>query len=202
MKVKDLEKGQTILVLRYSLNYRKDIIEQHEMMLKKKGYVWYGKLGNVTSPKIVAEIMEEKNSALLLYTKGKAYLCALEKVSRNKPQGGYPNYYDEEYICPGCYYKLLSIDEVECNILNDLIVRSSQRVLSDTLSKQCTSSCFFVSYKELLPLKAIMTKKTDQSKKLSEDDCIYKKEKMCKNTSCINFGYKCNKPSVCTKQKR
>ena len=202
MQITELEHGQALLVLRYSLSFKPDIIEIHQEMLKKNGYVWYGKLGAVTSPRIVAETFVAKNPALLLYSKGKAYLCGIAEITGNKPQGNYPKYYDDECIFPGCYYKLISIDEVDEEILNHLYVRSSKRVLSDTLSRQCTSSCFFVSYEEILPLKAKIEKKRTKNEKLSKDDCRYKQDGKCQRNGFINFGYECTKPSGCAKQKR
>ncbi len=201
MQLSKLETGQCLLVLRYSLSYKKNIIDLHKELIEKQGFVWYGKLGNETSQKIIAEIFAAKNPALLLFKKDKAFLCGVEEITGNKPQSGYPKYYDDEYICPGCYYKLTSIDEVEVDIINELIVRSSKRLLSDTLSRQCTSSCFFVSYKELLPLKAKSIKKPEK-RKLSKNDCIFKRSGKCTNRSFINFGYECERPSECSKQKR
>lgn len=158
MEINDLEKGQTLLVLRYSLLPKNNIIELHRELLEKNGFVWYGKLGAITSPMIVSELFTEKKPALMLYAKGNAYLCSLEQITNTKPRMGYPNYYDEEYIFPSCYYKLTTIDRVDVSILDKLYVRSSKRQLSSTLSKQCTSSCFFVSYEEIQPLKARVKK--------------------------------------------
>lgn len=202
MQISELEAGQCLLVLRFSLTYKKNIIELHKELIEKQGFVWYGKLGAVTSPQIVAETFVAKKPALLLYTKGKAYLCGVEEITGNKPQKGYPQYYDDEYICPGCFYKLTSIDEIDESILNDLIVRSSKRILSDTLSRQCTSSCFFVSYKELLPLKAKKPSNKKEVKKLQKNDCRYLKDGKCNNKGFINYGYECTRPSDCIKQKR
>lgn len=167
MKLNCIEKGQALLVLRFSFSYRNDIIEQHKNLIEKNGYVWYGKLGAVISNKIINEIMIAKKTAILLYSKWHAYLCGIEEVSANKPQKGYSAYYDEEYIFAGCYYKLTSIDEIDERILQHLIVRSSGRYMSDTLSKQCSSSSFFVSYEEVLPLKA----KNINKEKVKNKDC-------------------------------
>lgn len=202
MKISELEHGQSLLVLRFSLSIKKDIIELHQQMLDKNGYVWYGKLGTVTSPKIVAETFVAKKPALLLYSKGKAYLCGVSEITGNKPQGGYPRYYDDEYIFPGCYYKLTSIDEVDEEILDKLIVRSSKRFLSDTLSRQCTSSCFFVSYEEILPLRSVTEKTKKKKEKLQIDDCHYRNDGICRKNGFINYGYVCDNPSRCAKQKR
>ena len=70
-------------------------------------------------------------------------------MGTTKPKTGYPKYYDDEYIYPSCYFKLISIDPVDLCILDELYVRSSERRLSDVLSNRCRSSSFFVSYKEI-----------------------------------------------------
>lgn len=202
MKITELEKGQALLVLRFSLSYRKNMIEEHQELIKRNGYVWYGKLGGVTSPKIISETFVAKRPALMLYSKGKAYLCDVKEISGNKPRTGYPEYYDTECICPGCYYKITSMDEIDEDILNHLYVRSSKRLLADTLSRQCTASCFFVSYEEIMPLRAGKKEETERIKKLSKHECIYRKDGICKRTGFINYGYTCDKPSNCIKQKR
>lgn len=69
MKLNCIEKGQALLVLRFSFSYRNDIIEQHKNLIEKNGYVWYGKLGAVISNKIINEIMIAKKTAILLYSK-------------------------------------------------------------------------------------------------------------------------------------
>lgn len=200
MNISDLEKGQSFLVLRYSLSLKKDIIELHKELIEKNGYVWYGKLGSVTSPKIIAETFVAKKPALLLYTRGNAYLCGIEQITEKKPIDGYPQYYDDELLCPSCYYKLTSIDRVDESILDHLYVRSSKRLLSNTLSRQCTSSCFFVSYEEIQPLKASVEKKHKEL--LPPDECRYRKEGVCRKNGYMKYGDACPTPSVCAKQKR
>ena len=149
MDVTKLVRGQNILVLRYSPSIKKDIIEQHQTLIEKLGYCWYGKLGGVTSREIISAITASDNPSILLYSKGKAFLCGVSGMGTTKPKTGYPKYYDDEYIYPSCYFKLISIDPVDLCILDELYVRSSERRLSDVLSNRCRSSSFFVSYREI-----------------------------------------------------
>ena len=146
MNVNKLLNGQKLLVLRYAPKYKHDIIEQHQKLIKKLGYCWYGKLSGASSKKTIDELMNAPTPMILLYTKGKAYLCILDGYSIDKPIDGYPSYYDEEYLFPCCFYKFISIEEVNLSILDNLLVDRSGRKLSDVFSKQCMASSLLVSY--------------------------------------------------------
>ena len=40
MQISELEAGQCLLVLRFSLTYKKNIIELHKELIEKQGFVW------------------------------------------------------------------------------------------------------------------------------------------------------------------
>lgn len=196
--------GQNILLLRYSTSLCETIIEEHISMIKNNGYVWYGKLSGVTSNKILDAVLSAEHPALILYQKGAAFLCELEDFTTNKPAGGYPKYYEEEFIFPSCYFKLKSIEKLDMKVFDDIYVRSSKRNLTEVFSKQCMSSSLFVSYKEIKEIDYANLKKhiDNMIKQLDKDDCVYKVNSKCCNKNFINCGYDCNNANSCKKQKR
>ena len=203
MNENKLIRGQNLLLLRYSPSIRKDIIEQHQAIISELGYCWYGKLSGVTSDRIIHAITKTSCPMIMLYSKGKAFLCEFIEMTTEKPKNGYPEYYDTEYIYPNCYFKLKSIDPIDLELLSHFYVRSSKRNLSEVFSKQCMSSSLFVAYEEILDLPTYVKPKDASVKHtLGKDECRYMKQGNCTLSNCINYGYKCERPSTCKKQKR
>ncbi len=147
----------------------------------------------------------------MLYTKSHAYECDFSEVLLDKPESGYPVYYETELfdkgIHPKSYFRLTSIKEVNLNELGKYIVVSSRNRLPETLYKSM-SSYFFAEY----PDKSATTELTNSNNKrthknakwelLPTNDCRYKKDGKCTLKSCINYKYDCDRPSMCIKQKR
>lgn len=203
MNEQKLVRGQNILVLRYSPSIREDIIEQHQSIISEYGYCWYGKLGGITRELIIRAITDAKNPMVMLYSRGKAFLCDFIEMTTEKPSSGYPKYYDDDLIYPSCYFKLTSIEPVDLSILDHLYVRSSERKLSEVFSKQCMSSSLFVAYDEIVALSQNVRKQLNRSNKLlGKDECRYRNQGICTLSSCINYRFECERPSACTKQKR
>ena len=146
--------------------------------------------------------MKTDHPALLLYCKGNAYLCELEAFTTEKPHGGYPKYYDDEYIYPCCYFKLKSIDSVSLDILHHLIIRSSGRLLSDVFSGQCTASTFFVAYDEVVELPRFEGEVHKKKQSQNKGGCVYQREGKCTLFGFINYKYDCDRPSTCARQKQ
>ena len=203
MNEQKLVRGQNILVLRYSSAIRIDIIEQHQAIIAERGYCWYGKLGGITREIVIHAIKISESPIIMLYSKGKAFLCDFVEMTTEKPIDGYPKYYDEQQIYPSCYFKLTSIEPVDLSILNHLYVRSSKRKLSEVFSKQCMSSTLLVAYDEIKDLpKYVNTQRSRSNEKLGKENCRFKKQGICTLSSCINYQYECDRPSACAKQKR
>ena len=198
MDVSKLVSGQNLLVLKYSTKIKKDIIDEHKALIDKNGYCWYGKLGNATSEQIVSSIKGADNPAIILYTKGKLFLCDFVEMTTSRPSSGYPAYYDKEYIYPSCFFKLTSIDEAPLDILGYLIVRSSGRILSDIFSKQCMASTLFVAYKKVEELPSIPKNKVAKGQAVPKTEiCKYSQNRICECRKSVNFRYPCERPMTC-----
>ena len=197
-----LAHGQNLLLLRYSTDLKSSVIEEHSCIIEKYGYVWYGKLSGITSDSILSAVMSADTPGIILYKKGKAFLCELADFTTSKPKEGYPKYYDDEYIFPCCYFKLKSIDEISMDLFEDIYVRSSKRSLKEVFSKQCMSSSLFVSYKEIKTLEKRKKVRGCKENKLGVNECVYRANGKCRLKSSINYEYDCEKPQSCAKQKR
>lgn len=207
MKISDLSDGQNLLVLKYSLEYCKTIIQEHKKTIKECGFCWYGKTGRQTTSNTISAILDEKKPAILLCTKNEAYLCDFEGLTTDTPNNGCPSYYKESQVAPTCYYKLKSIDSVSIDVLSDLIVRSSRRTLADVFSGKCMASMFFVAYKNVNELKQY-NKKTFLNKQASKKPnntaittCRFQKSGICCNKKSVNFKYACERPLMCIERK-
>ena len=146
MKVKD---GEKILVVRFSNMYGEDSIEKHNEVLKNKGYVYFGKFGSRVSQKHYKEVMACKHPRVLLISKDDAYICDLENIIYEKPNDGYPKYYDDNIFKKGhelsTYFKLKSFYILGRKNVGRFYVASSFSNLGEALKHSMTSMMLVVS---------------------------------------------------------
>lgn len=74
-------------------------IEAHEELIKKKGYVWYGKLGNKIASSVLSDILENAEPRILLIHSGATYRywAYVDKIQHEIPETeGIPAYYRNE----------------------------------------------------------------------------------------------------------
>ena len=207
-----MEVGQKFLVIRFGTNINSDCIAEHLNVIASNGACWFGKIGVVPSKKAIEEVKKACTPKLLLYTKNHAYECDFCDVMLEKPDIGYPSYYETELfekgIYPKSYFKLTSIVETPIAELTRYVVVSSRNALLDTLNKSM-SSFFFAEYPDRncddgneTSVSSNRRNKDNKKHILPSNECKYKKEKRCTLKSCINYGYECERPSMCLKQKR
>lgn len=141
------------IALRYSDNYApvEGTIALHNKIIKEKGFVWYGKFGNSFSENVIKEVLDNKDSKILLLNNGFtdkywAYISDIKKTISN--YNNVPNYYKGEYNDIKCWIKINRIEKAENDVMDKCIVISSQKKLSDT-SKRCMSPSFIIEYKEM-----------------------------------------------------
>ncbi|MGC6178317.1 hypothetical protein [Lacrimispora sp. 38-1] len=199
-----IEEGQKVLILRYGK--KKDCIDKHIEVIKENGYCWFGKIGIIPSAKAIKAIQDEDAPKIVLYSQGKGFVADVTEISYEKPQEGYPAYYQtelfDELVFPKSYYKLTSIEPLDGNELDKLrIVSSGNRVL-DTLNRSM-SSFFFAECGKTRPM-PVIKKKTTQPKKKEIDinNCAYREDGMCGHKGFVNYKYECERPSSCRGQKR
>ena len=202
--MEELTEGQRVLIIRYGK--KKDCIEKHQEVLENIGYCWFGKIGVIPSAKVIKAIQDEDVPKIVLYSQGKSFVADMTEVSYEKPQEGYPAYYQtelfDETVFPKSYYKITSIKPLDGNDLDKLrIVSSGSRAL-DTLNRSM-SSFFFAEFGKARLVSTIEKKtKRPKIKEIDINDCVYRKNGMCGRKGFINYGYECERPSGCAGQKR
>lgn len=138
------------IALRFSDNFapKTGTIEEHRKVISKKGYVWYGKLGNKISPKIFKEILA-KGPVKVLFIKASSperYWMTLEEVSYEK-QDIHPDYYGQEAVHMNTWLKITNIEPADPNILERCIIPSTGNKLSD-IYKRSMGSYFNIEVNE------------------------------------------------------
>lgn len=205
--LEELQQGQKLLILRYGKQIIENCIELHQEVIEEFGYCWFGKLGTVPSKKSIDAVLEEENPSIILYARGLAFLCVIGEVTYDKPEKGYPDYYNAELYdkCsyPTIYFKLASIEQIDVNELEKFTVISSGNSAINTLMHSM-SSFLFISYgkAEISKLEPKEKPKVNKKGKLPENDCVYKKDGICSLKSFVNYQYECNRPSTCMRQRR
>lgn len=196
-----------VLLLRYSDFHGIDTIAAHMEIIQQYGRCWWAKIGKQPSPTYLQGFFEQEEKIALLYTSGVLYKCRIGSVLRSRPENHYPPYYDRDIFGkdnePQVFFELLSIEEIELNYLDDYVVCSSgKEVLYDL--KKTISSYMFIQHNSIpLPPKPERKPRQQKLKKavIDKNSCVYKKDGMCGNRTCVNYRYECERPQYCLKQK-
>ena len=207
-----IKKGDRFIVLKYGTGIY-DCIKQHTEVIDKLGYCWFGKIGVALSIKAIHSKLNEERMYVILYCQGKAHLCDLLEVSEDRPETGYPTYYDSflfgRGIHPQMFFKLGSIMPMSSEELAECTILSSGKPMVETVSRSM-ASFFYAEYpedrREIDPLetKAVKKPKKAVRKKaavVDKNSCVYRKDGLCTNRRCVNYQYDCDRPSSCVKQK-
>jgi|GEM_PF-524360 len=200
-----------ILLLRYSDFQGNDTIKEHQKVIETQGYCWFGKFGKKISPKYLSTFMEDNTPCtVFLYTAGVLHKCQMNEVSYERPDSGYPDYYDsflfqKENFTPQVFFKLTSIEPITLDSLEQYVVVSSGKAIIYDL-KKTISSFIIIQDKDawIPPIKkerVIKEKPHTQKKAANSTSCVYRKNGTCTNRRCINYSYECERPTMCAKQK-
>lgn len=207
-----IRKGDKFIVLRYGTGMY-DCIARHTEVINQFGYCWFGKIGIAPSEKVIHSKLNKERMYAILYCQGKAHLCEVIEVSTQKPEEGYPTYYDSflfgRNINPKLYFKFGSIEPMKGSDLAKCVIMSSGKPLVETLSRSM-ASFFYAEYPEKRRvIEHTANNSKENSKKKGKEkngvvdkhSCIYRKDGTCTNRKCISFQYECTRPSACIKQK-
>lgn len=202
----EIQNGQKVLVIRYGTNIVADCIDKHKEVIKNNGFCWFGKIGTAPSDKVIKSVFEEDAPVIILYSKGVAHIAELEDITKDKPVGGYPGYYNEylydKQLYPKIYFKLKTIEPMDINELSQYRIASSGNTLLFTLNSSMSS--FFLAEHGKGTIGT--TKKNsvpsvkDKKQPVSNRECKYQEDGYCNNKRCINYQYECIHPDVCLKR--
>lgn len=150
----NITKGKEILCLRFANVGGLDCIQEHIKILNKSGYVWFGKIGNKPSSKILNEMIENKSNYILLKEPKKACICQFEVYGDGVPDiSEYPNYYNTEILPTrqfSIWFKLTSIIKVNSmSELDNIVVKSSRSPILETSRKSMNSQFYTITTKDI-----------------------------------------------------
>ena len=138
------------IALRYFEKFapRDGTIVEHQKLLDKNGYVYYGKMGTPISDKNIDMLMEQDEVKVLLIQSGKAnrYWVTVDEIVKQRPPiDTFPSYYDDILDRFATWFRIIKIETAPKGIMSKCKVVSSGAVLSDA-SKHSMSSFFIIEY--------------------------------------------------------
>lgn len=118
-------------------------IRLHQEEIEKNGYVWYGKLGNKISEKVLNEIVKSESKKILLVKSGSTERYWATVVAFDyEYQKEHPSYYTD-YMFMKTWLKITKIEKAPDDIINRCTVASTKKCLAD-IFKKTMSACFIV----------------------------------------------------------
>ena len=125
-------------------------IAEHEKIIKKLGFVWYGKFGTRVSERVRTDIMAINDGRILLIhsVTNKRYWLYFSDISYQIPElSGIPEYYRNIAGTVKTWFKVTRIEKAEKGVMSKCLVSSSGSPLS-TVSKHSMSPYFIIDYNE------------------------------------------------------
>lgn len=121
-------------------------IAEHQKIIDKLGYVYYGKMGNPVSDNNIQMLTEQDEIRLLLIHSGKAdrYWATVEIIIKEQP--GYhefPSYYHDIAENFKTWFKIVKIEEAPKDVMSKCKVASSGATLGEA-SKHSMSPYFII----------------------------------------------------------
>ena len=134
------------VVLKFSDSFapKEGTIEEHNKIIDKYGFVWYGKKGNVINSLLTDEInnydIQDRKIILVKSVTHECYIAEIEKIENYvKPENKYiPEYYWDWKNNINCWIKIKCFKKVDKSILQKATVCSSQRTLSEAFYHSMT----------------------------------------------------------------
>ena len=139
------------IALRFSDNYapKEGMIYLHQQLIDKYGFVWYGKFGNRISKDIIEEQLKSDDPKLLLIKSGSVeryWLHFTEQQEEVPDLDKIPEYYRNNCNEIKCWFKVVSFERAEKDVLSKCFVLSSGDSLS-TSSKHSMNPYFKIEYR-------------------------------------------------------
>jgi hypothetical protein len=125
-------------------------IVEHEKIIDKLGYVWYGKFGTRVSDKNMSVILASEDKRILLIHSGtsKRYWLHIEDISYETPElTAIPEYYRGIAGTIKTWFKVIKIEKAEKGVMAKCVVASSGSPLS-AVSRHSMSPYFIIDYDE------------------------------------------------------
>ena len=122
------------VALRFSNKFAPECgtIEAHKELIQKKGYVWYGKLGNKIAQNVFSDILENDEPRILLIHSGATYRywAYVDKIQHDIPdREDIPEYYRNEAEKFKTWFRVIRFEDAPRDIMGKCTVASSGQVL-------------------------------------------------------------------------
>ena len=140
------------IALRFAENFAPEggTIKAHEVVIKEKGYVWYGKMGTAIGKDKAEIIMKLNDPKILLIQSGKLgrYWAHIKDIQRECPEPeAIPVYYRNDQDNFKTWFKVTSFEKAPSNIMSQCEVVSSGAELGHA-SHYSMSPYFFIEAPE------------------------------------------------------
>lgn len=123
-------------------------IVEHQRLIEKNGYVYYGKMGNPVSDKNIHMLMQQGTIKVLLIHSGKAdrYWATVDKIVKEQPPyDDFPMYYHDMADKFKTWFRIIKIEEAPKDVMRRCIVSSSGATLGEA-SKHSMSPYFIIEF--------------------------------------------------------
>ncbi len=140
------------LAMRFSENFAPvdGTIGEHQKIIDKMGYVYYGKMGNPVSDKNIHLILDQENPRILLIHSGgnRRYWAYIDQIIKSTPPLElFPAYYHDIADKFKTWFRIRRFEIAPNNIMSQCVVASSGATLSES-SKHSMSPYFVIEFKE------------------------------------------------------
>ena len=124
------------IALRFSDNFAPadGTIAEHRKCIKENGFVWYGKLGNKVSDKMLKTIMDAEEPKILLIRSGKPerYWAHVSKAQNTLPDmKEIPAYYRDNHEKFKTWFCVTRFEKAPKNVMSECVVASSGALLGN-----------------------------------------------------------------------
>lgn len=122
------------IALKFSNRFAPDCgtIEAHNEMIRKNGFVWYGKLGNKNAASVFGEILENDEPRILLIHSGATnrYWAYVDEIQHDIPErDDIPAYYRDEAEKFKTWFRVIKFEDAPRDIMSKCTVTSSGQEL-------------------------------------------------------------------------
>ena len=140
------------IALRFAENFspKGGTIQAHEIIIREKGYVWYGKLGTAVGADKVRTILSAERPRILLIQSGKTgrYWAYVNDIQRDCPEPEViPEYYRNDREKFKTWFRVIRFEKAPTNIMSQCTVVSSGAQLGHA-SHYSMSPYFFIEVPE------------------------------------------------------
>lgn len=140
------------IALRFADNFApsEGTIKLHEDVIKKYGYVWYGKFGNSLSQKNIDMLLSMDEKKFLLIKSGgleRYWVFFTDIKKENIDIEKIPQYYRNDRDRVKCWFKVSKFEKADSKVMSKCYVTSNGSLLSNS-SKYSMSPYFVIEYKE------------------------------------------------------